>query len=125
MKPQKEAADEKRDERRKNEAEEIARTELILDLEQAENLKGKAMKAQFKAFKAAGAPNLEGIAPSSLSAPNMRKAIVEAVRLYISKEWVPVNERQDEEVDEIINLDGQFVEGETDWEDLQDSDRED
>ncbi|KAF8650659.1 hypothetical protein AX14_008584 [Amanita brunnescens Koide BX004] len=84
--------------KRKDKQAEIASLPLILDGGRAKNLKGIELINQFRAFKVAGAPNLQNM-PNNSKANDKRAALERAVELYLAKEWNPYKNEEEHESD--------------------------
>ena len=66
----------------------IAKITLIFDKAEADRLKGEKLKDHMRAFKNAGAPNLQNVKAKTLVA-DIRNAIKEAIDLFNEGKWTP------------------------------------
>jgi len=93
-------------------AQHVASIELVFNKDEVEKLKGQNLKDHLKAFKAAGAPNLQDM-PLNTRVGDICEGIKQAIDLYSAGEWKPGGD-ESESGEEFEDLDDDESDG---WED--------
>jgi hypothetical protein len=102
------ARKEKRERTARENVEQLANLDLILDKEKIPELKGQPLKDQLKLFKEAGAPNLVGGRLPTL-VNDIRQALLDAIDLHLAGDWLG----DSKEESDISDTD---VDSDDDWE---------
>jgi hypothetical protein len=110
------AAKELRQQKSKENEIRIAQTAILYNRDIVLALKGQKLKDMLEVYRAAGAPNLTNIKKSD-RVGEIRQALSDAIDMYNSREWEPINDEdwtEDEESDEGEEFDFGNEDGEED-----------